>query len=150
MRPRNPSVMKLSDAVRLGGSLDGVDWYRSAHCGVGKALQAAGVSVQDIRASEWDTLFRDLWPWTETVTALRCPHCVKLGNALGNDTYDRRRRGSSNLVAITIECLSRPSIQSEWPIDRIADFVATLEPHESTTEPSHVKSARVTEVPDAP
>ena len=56
--------IKLSEAIRLGSSLPGYNWWSPQNCAVGKAMEAAGASKKE--RTGW-IAFKKLWPWTEGI-----------------------------------------------------------------------------------
>jgi hypothetical protein len=106
--------MKLSEAIKLGalmrGRGTGVDsfyGYNNVTCAMGAALDALGVTMQERKENKRSTYER--WPWISQRQT--CPDCGK----------------RAEVVYIIATHLND---DHGWTRERIADWVATVEPAE--------------------
>lgn len=124
--------MRLSEAIRLGAMLkpqgkgnDAMNWMKSNRtCALGAAAEAASITGSAHVGSEGENIYnglKDRWP--ELTKYIHCPEC---GFRYPN---------------LSIWHLND---QHGWTRERIADWVATIEPQEVTApveEPQHQEAA---------
>lgn len=100
--------MKLSEAIRLGSMLRpqafGAMYENNGSCAYGAAYEAIGARFTSKPAI-------DIWPWL--ANTLTCP-CCGISEQYGASVI------SDHL-----------NDDHKWPRERIADWVATIEPEES-------------------
>lgn len=125
--------MRLSEAIRLGALL-GPQAFRvvrdldGATCAFGAASDAAGLQFDVMDPYAMVDALTEAWPWL--VKRLRCPAC-------------RRRRVGGAVIS---DCLND---HHRWTRERIADWVATVEPDETPAAQSTTSDVRGTEVVEA-
>ena len=111
--------MRLSEAIRLGAMLkpqgfgyQSIDWMRvPATCAYGAALEAVG-EVQSVQLQE--SILTKHWPWLKDAGVL-CP----AKGCVGSCIYVQ-----GMYVVWHLNDIHR------WTRERIADYVATVEPRE--------------------
>ena len=105
--------MKLSEAIRLGAMLRPqafkVYFWLDNSCALGAAAEAAGVSYGCTSTAHFRIVL--LWPWLRTMVGRQCPACA--------------------LDACPRKLIAHLNDDHKWTRERIADWVATVEPPES-------------------
>lgn len=104
--------MKLSEAIRLGamirpqGFIIGpYDCFRKS-CALGAALEAVGLGYTYAHQK-----VKERWTWINNEPVLKCPECKDVGEF-------------QYIVGVHLNDFHR------WTRERIADWVATIEPQE--------------------
>ena len=116
-------MLKLSEAIRLGSMLHpqgfGKWWDGKGTCAIGAAARAIGIRV------ELGEHFRtrrhiDVWPWAWDEIIKSCPVCS---------------RGPVHTAHIIVHL----NDQHRWTRERIAEWVATIEPTPPQTHPNRTR-----------
>jgi hypothetical protein len=109
-------AMKLSEAIRLGAMMKPkyVSWMHSedmtATCALGAALDACGALHSFVSADDC----YERWPHLQAVSKLPC--------------------GCTLAVKNTVEAITHLNDGCGWTREQIADWVATIEPVEQSTD----------------
>lgn len=124
--------MKLSDAIRLGSMIrpQGFDKYwpdGKTSCALGAAFEAGGLRGHIEKAYNGDVtgLLPPIWA-TFLEAGQQCPLC-----SWGNQTIP------------TLSVITHLNDDHKWTRERIADWVATIEPSEASAEIEAVPPAVV-------
>lgn len=118
-------ITPLSQAIALGRLLvppkPRDEWYEDGSgCARGMALEAVGRREKGLCASENTRLFEKLWPWTGAHSKRPC--------ACGNSD------SVSWIIAHLFDfhvcrtSFCTPSVHEVWTLDRLIEWVASIEP----------------------
>jgi hypothetical protein len=133
--------MRLSEAILLGSTvvkpLRGVGLTTKGEgCAIGMALKAAGapmipwyaVNPEILGLSDQD--YRRFWPWKDKLCGIDLP-CTCEAQELMCGRGDVVPRSSINTIhAIIVHLFNQHVIDGSWTIERLAEWVASVEPKE--------------------